>query len=126
VINQRLIGIQFADDWYFLLATVATIALSRRERPNDKQIAELDLTNFDSERLTDLIPLVSANLAGSRASKSPLKRQAEDPRIAIKVVTAARLLIRNSRWTQWPATAVDDDFVSPSGRFNGTSSYRRG
>lgn len=116
--SQKAITTYYSADWYFHLACAATILLTRKERPGDSDIAKLDLSDIDTSRLSDLLPLVARNLAGPRSSILPLRKQAESPATTLKIVTAARDRLKNSRWREWPQTSVEDDFVAPSGRLN--------
>lgn len=108
----------YPEDWYYHLACVATILLTRKERPRDTDIATLNLDTVPPERLADLIRLVGVHLAGSRNSALPLRRQAESRETTLNLLSAARDLLRSSRWFGWPAVEVVDDFRSPASRLN--------
>jgi hypothetical protein len=118
VVETKAINVFYAADWYYHLACISTILLTRKEHPKPSDIGHLDLKDVTFERLKDLIPLVSRHLAGSRQSTKPLRSQAESPLVTTKLLKETRDLLRNSRWSDWPASQVVDDFVPVASRLD--------
>ena len=118
VATHTAINTFYADDWVYHLACVATILLTRKDKPKAGDIAGLEPDSVPAERLNDLIPLVAKHLAGSRQSTLPLRKQAENPAVTSRLLKDARELLRNSRWSSWPTVSVDDDFLGPASRLD--------